>query len=644
ISGKVSIVGSAYDETGLRSFKLEYKRADESAYKLITSSLSDRHDAELGVLDTYPLDNAVYEIRLTVIDNGGNSKTCSVQYQVKNGAEAAAEKVSEEMLVFTKPEPSVTADSVIKVEAKADPTLADKEYEVTLRRADGTGTQQTIKNGKLDGNGNISASADSSMLNDGDYIVTIAVKVPDGDSVKKDITVKVKHDYVKAAEDVKCTIVSPDYNAEITAPSEIKAEVTENKFSRYKFEYSPAGKNDYTVFAKGAVAGKEITGKLDPTLMENGFYDIRVTAYGDKITAEDTTTVELTGNMKIGNFTLSFADLEFEAYGIPVTMIRTYDSRNKDKNGEFGYGWDLSYNTVKLDINSDQSENWTEKTSSSFFVTQFEIMETKQHKIKIDLSNGVTDEFTMALSPARQVLIPQHYDLSVSYVSTTNSGATLVPCDMNANGLFYDSGVLLNSEFNYYNPQRFIYTRPDGTEYMIDSKLGLMRIKSSDGSVINFNKNGVSSTDGKNIKFVYDKEGRIVEASDSTGKKLTYEYDVFGDLVSVKDQAEKTTSFVYKKHYITEIYDSRGVMLSKNEYDDDGRLVKTTDPDGNEIVYDHDIDGREEAITDRNGGVTRYIYDDNGNILSQTDANGNTVKNTYDSNGNLLTKTDALGN
>lgn len=644
ISGKVSIVGSAYDETGMRSFKLEYKRADESTYKLITSSLSDRHDAELGVLDTYPLDNAVYEIRLTVTDNGGNSKTCSVQYQVKNGAEAAAEKVSEEMLVFTKPEPSVTADSVIKVEAKADPTLADKEYEVTLRRADGTGIQQTIKNGKLDGNGNISASADSSMLNDGDYIVTIAVKVPDGDSVKKDISVKVKHDYVKAAEDVKCTIVSPDYNAEITAPSEIKAEVTENKFSRYKFEYSPAGKNDYTVFAKGAVAGKEITGKLDPTLMENGFYDIRVTAYGDKITAEDTTTVELTGNMKIGNFTLSFADLEFEVQGIPVTMIRTYDSRNKDKNGEFGYGWDLSYNTVKLDINSDQSENWTEKTSSSFFVTQFEIMETKQHKIKIDLSNGVTDEFTMAISPAKQVLIPQHYDLSVSYVSTTNSGATLVPCDMSPNGLIYDSGVLLNSEFNYYNPQRFIYTRPDGTEYMIDSKLGLMRIKSSDGNAISFNKNGVSSTDGKNIKFVYDKEGRIVEASDSTGKKLTYEYDVFGDLVSVKDQAEKTTSFVYKKHYITEIYDSRGVMLSKNEYDDDGRLVKTTDPDGNEIVYDHDIDGREEAITDRNGGVTRYIYDDNGNILSQTDANGNTVKNTYDSNGNLLTKTDALGN
>ena len=644
ISGKVSIVGSAYDETGLRSFKLEYRRTDENTYKLITSSLSDRHDAELGVLDTYSLDNAQYELRLTATDNGGNTNVCTAKYQVKNGAEADQDKVSEDMLVFTKPEPSVTADDIIKIEAAADAALSGGEYEVTLRRADGTGTQQEIKSGKLDNSGSISASVDSSMFSDGDYIISIAVKMSDGNSVKKESTVKVAHDYTTADEDAVCTIVSPDYNSEITAPAEIKAEVTENSFTRYKMEYSPAGKEDYTVFAKGGVSGSDIAGKLDPTLMDNGFYDIRLTVFGDKVTAEDTTTVEVAGNMKIGNFTMSFADLEFDAQGVPVTLIRTYDSRNKDRNSSFGYGWDLSYNTVKMDINSDQSKNWDETKTTSFFVTQYEIKETKQHKIKIDLMNGVTEEFYMMLSPARQVLIPQHYGLSISYVPANDTGSTLVPCDMSPYELTYDNGVLLNSEYDYYDPHRFIYTRADGTKYMIDSELGLMSITSSDGNVISFTNDGVSSTDGKSIKFVYDSEGRITEASDSSGKKLTYEYDIFGDLVSVTDQAEKTTSFVYKKHYITEIYDSRGVMLARNDYDNDGRLVKTTDPDGNVITYDHDIDGREETITDRNGGVTRYIYDENGNILSQTDANGNTVKNTYDSNGHLATKTDALGN
>ncbi len=644
VSGKVSIKGSAYDEEGLRGYKLEYKQQNTSAYKLITSSLNERKDAELGVWDTYALDNGVYDIKLTVTDNGGNITECTGQYTVKNGKEAPAEQVNEELIVFSKPESSVTADGVIKIEAKADSSLNGRDYEVTVRRADGNGAQKEVKSGKLDGNGNVSASVDTSMFDEGDYIVTVSVKVPDGDSVKKDTRVTVKHDYEKADEDVVCTIVSPKHNDEITAPAEIKADVSENTFIRYKFEYAPAGTEDFILFEKGSVSGSEIIGKLDPTLMENGFYDIRLTAYGDGIKAEDTVTVEVSGNMKIGNFTISFADLDFKAGEVPVTMIRTYDSRRKDIKGEFGYGWDLSFENVKLYINSDQSDFWEEARSSSFFVTKYIIQETKQHKIKIDLGNGISEEFVMQLSPAQQVLIPQHYGLTMTYVPTNGSGSTLVPCDMSPSELFYDSGRLFNSEFEDYDPQRFVYTRPDGTQYVIDAKQGLMSVTTTTGETISFGKNGVTSSDGKSISFLYDEEGRIAEASDSTGKKLTYEYDVFGDLVCVTDQTGSTTKFTYKKHYLSEIYDARGVMISRNEYDNEGRLTKSVDANGNEIAYEHDIDGREEVVTDRNGGVTRYIYDEKGNILSQTDANGNTVKNTYDSNGNLASKTDALGN
>ena len=643
VSGKVSIVGSAYDEDGMRNYKLEYKADKAASYKLIESSLNERNNAELGVWDTYTLDNGVYYVKLSVTDNGGNITETTVQYTVKNGAETPAEQVNEELIVFSKPEPSVTADAAIKVEAAANSTLNGAEYEVSVRRADGNGGQQILKTGKLDGNGAISASVDSSMFEEGKYIVSIAVKPAEGEAVKKESTVTVKHDLVKADEEMVCRIVSPEGSAEISAPTEVKAEVTDNVFSKYKLEYAPAGTADYTVFDSGSVDGKEIKGKLDPTLMENGFFDIRLTAYGDKIMAQDTVTVEVAGNMKIGNFTLSFADLEFDAEGIPVTMIRTYDSRRKDTKGEFGYGWSLAYDNIKMSISADQSDHWTEDRSSSFFITKFNIHETKDHKVSIDLGNGVKEEFIMNISPASQVLIPQHLDLSVSYTPVDKTGSTLVPCDMSPNGIIYDGGRLLNSDFDEYDPQRFIYTRADGSKYVLDAKLGLISVTSASGNTVSFGKNGVTSSDGKAIKFAYDKDGRLAEASDSTGKKVTYEYDIFGDLVSVTDHTGSKTEFKYKKHYITEIYDARGVMISKNEYDNDGRLIKTTDPEGNEIVYEHDIEGREEAITDRTGAVTRYIYDDRGNILSQTDANGKTVKNTYDSNGYLATKTDAMG-
>ena len=643
VKGKVSIFGSAYDESGMRNYKLEFKPNNSKAYELIETSLNERKNAELGVWDTYALDNGLYDVKLSVTDNGGNVTEYTVQYIVKNGAEITEEKISEELIVFSKPEPSTIADSVIKVEASANSTLSDAEYEVSLRRADGNGSQQIIDSGKLDKNGAISASVDSSMFDEGKYIISIAVDPADGNAVKKESTVTVKHDLVKAPDDIVCTIVSPEGSAEITAPTEIKAKVTDNAFSKYKFEYALTGTDDYTVFDSGSVDGKEITGTLDPTLMENGFYDIRLTAYGSKIMAQDTVSAELEGNMKIGNFTLSFADLDFDSEGIPVTMIRTYDSRNKDKEGEFGYGWNLSYENIKLSINSDQSESWTEDITSSHFVTKFKIHETKEHKINIDLGNGVKEEFVMNISPAAQVLIPQHFDLSITYAPVNGSGSTLVPCDMSPNDIIYDSGVLFNSEFNYFDPHRFVYTRPNGTKYVLDSELGLISVTSASGNTVHFSKNGVTSSDGKSIRFVYDEAGRIAEASDKTGNKVSYEYDAFGDLVTVTDQAGKKTEFRYNKHYMTEIYDARGVMISKNEYDDDGRLIKTTDPDGNETVYEHDIDGREEIITDRNGGTTRFVYDDNGNIISQTDANNNTITNTYDSNGNLASKKDAMG-
>ena len=38
--------------------------------------------------------------------------------------------------------------------------------------------------------------------------------------------------------------------------------------------------------------------------------------------------VEVTGDLKVGNFTLSFTDLSIPVSGIPIVLARTYDSLN----------------------------------------------------------------------------------------------------------------------------------------------------------------------------------------------------------------------------------------------------------------------------------------------------------------------------
>ena len=45
------------------------------------------------------------------------------------------------------------------------------------------------------------------------------------------------------------------------------------------------------------------------------------------------TLVSVTGNLKIGNFTLSFTDLSIPVSGIPITLSRTYDSLTAGQPG-----------------------------------------------------------------------------------------------------------------------------------------------------------------------------------------------------------------------------------------------------------------------------------------------------------------------
>ncbi len=68
----VEIVGSAYDETALDFWKLEYRMKDDKEYQLIAEGDSAKKDEVLGRLDTTMLMNGQYEVRLWVQDQGGN--------------------------------------------------------------------------------------------------------------------------------------------------------------------------------------------------------------------------------------------------------------------------------------------------------------------------------------------------------------------------------------------------------------------------------------------------------------------------------------------------------------------------------------------------------------------------------------------
>ena len=654
VSGKVTVKGSVSDETALRGYTLEYRKEGGALNTLISSAQLAKDNEELGEWDTYSLDNGVYELILEATDNGGNRKTFIAKYAVQNGAvktdsgnennnDNGNENENAEPLFINKPESGTVCDKILKVEAQADNSLANGKYEIYIEKSGGNNDRIRIASGTIGSDGIINSSTDVSMVEDGRYKVTIAVINPSGAEAVKTLSTVIKHYYKADPENYSCTITSPEDMSENKGIFEVKADVTSGYFTKYILEYAEAGTRNYITADKGTLlkSDKTLTADVDTTLIENGYYDLRLTVFGDGVKASDTVTVQFTGNMKIGNFTLNFDDMDVRMNGTDVSVLRSYDSKRRNSDGDFGFGWELGLVNAKLEISGNQSENWVQEAGGGSYITSYSLRENKKHRITIDLGDGKPETFMMSLNPAAQMFYPLEYGISVRYTSMDGTGSKLEPIGVETSDLIYNSDYLVTSDFELYDPQTFRYTRSNGTVY-IDKKDGLRSITYTNGKTVTFDANGITNSDGRSIKFTRDENGRIIDITSFTGENVKYTYNAFGDLVSVNSDG-KETKFEYSDHYITNIIDARGVSITKNVYDDDGRLIKSIDAENNETVYSHDIDGHEEVITDRNNNVSRYIYDDNGNVVSQTDANGNTITNTYDENGRLASKTDAMG-
>jgi large repetitive protein len=90
--------------------------------------------------------------------------------------------------------------------------------------------------------------------------------------------------------------------------------------------------------------------KFDPSLLLNDTYDVQLTVFGangvDSKIFFDTVNVE--GELKLGNFRLSFTDLSIPVTGIPISLTRTYDTLTASQSEDFGYGWRMEFRDTDL--------------------------------------------------------------------------------------------------------------------------------------------------------------------------------------------------------------------------------------------------------------------------------------------------------
>ncbi len=446
-------------------------------------------------------------------------------------------------------------------------------------------------------------------------------------------------------------ITSPAEGAKVTNTVTVTGTVTSPNLAGWVLEYQTSGTTPFTKFASGTTSN--VSASFDPSMLLNGIASLRLTATDLSGQSGSTTAnVVIASMVKVGNFTLSFNDLTVPVAGIPITIVRNYDSRNKG-SGDFGFGWSLDIKTTKIQTNNIPGDGWKGTKSGGFIFTDCVVPGSIPHVVTIRLSDGTTYTFNAVLTNNCQQLSPP-FNVDMSFVpsGTTPPGTKLtIP---NGTGLYVenfdssgasDINLLDPDTFDDFDPDQFTLTTPNGVKMQISKFSGVQSVSDPNGHTLTFSTNGITSnTGGIGVTFTRDGQGRITSIKDPNNKIINYTYSATGDLSQVKDALNHTSTFNYDSfHNLVSFTDASGHQPVRSVYDDSGRLIQVIDAFGNPINLNNNVAANTETISDALGNQTTYIYDANGNITSVTDALGHVMTSTFDANSNLLTHTDPLG-
>ncbi len=467
-------------------------------------------------------------------------------------------------------------------------------------------------------------------------------------------------------------LTSPQPGAVVTTLTDIVGSITDDNLQFYRIDYGradlvdvnqPAADDpDYRTLASGnANAVDAVLATFDPTMLINDDHVIRILAQdlSGNVSAK-TLPLSLDGQLKLGEFSLDFVDLNIPVAGIPITVTRSYDTRNANESGDFGFGWTLSVSDPQ--IRESIPVNPLEEDGLFFAATPF------REGTRVYLTNPEGRRVGFTFRPQRQFSIFGGGSFSATFVPDPGVYDRL---DVGQPQLRKVGDGFYNGFFgDPFNPSAYRLTTKDGTVYEYGQFGGLDNIQDRNGNRIDIRPDGIFSSLGPSIQFSRDPAGKISQMTDPVGNSIQYQYDLQGHLNEVTDRTGATTRYQYATNiepgYLVSITDSLGNKVLRNSYDAIGRVVESRDAvdnvgtqsydttnrihrvvDARGNIYEQQLDTRGNIILakDKIGAITHYVYEDPSNPdleTAITDPLGRTTRFRYDSDGNRIETIDML--
>ena len=288
----------------------------------------------------------------------------------------------------------------------------------------------------------------------------------------------------------------------VTSPTDIIGTVDNDNLVSYTLSLAALGTDNFREIYRGTnTVDDAVLGQLDTSLFQNDAYTLRLTAEdaGDNSVFVDE-TINIGGDLKLGNFTLSFMDMELPVSGIPVAVTRTYDSLTANEIDDFGYGWRLEFRDTNLRNSLGRDEQY-----ENFGIRSQAFDE--ETRVYITLPGSQRQSFTFA--PERAFIsnyLPPVDGFDTSFYTATfkaDDGVIstlsvkydgyLTRCPDNSFGAFQGSG------FNPADPVFggvYVLTTKEGIGYEIDANTGdLLTAKDLNGNTVTFDDKGIYSDD-----------------------------------------------------------------------------------------------------------------------------------------------------
>lgn len=462
----------------------------------------------------------------------------------------------------------------------------------------------------------------------------------------------------------QAVITSPEVDAGLRGLISVNGTATDAKFAYYQLliKRVDAPAQAWQEVARGlAPVVNNVLGQVDTTRFENGPYQIGLRVL-DVNGAENSAvvTVDFIGNLKLGQFRLSFADVRADAAGLPLMLTRTYDSTRKDVMGDFGWGWSASGNDISIRKNVSLGTQWHFETQQ----LQLCLRPAGRRRISITLPDGGLYRFDARNSP--ECAFGQEPQVNLEFTPLPGptggaagrvaAGARLKVIDGSL--VSARAGMLVDEEGNLWNPRDFELTTEEGFKYHLREGVGILSVTDPYGNRVTYGANGYQHSANLGLTLLRDLQGRIIRATDPAGKSLNYAYNGQGELESVTDRAGLVTRFSYStvpgantgstsgnadmRHLLASITDPRGQVVMSNQFDQYGRLMGSADSHGHAARQEFDLPNSQQTVTDRRGNRTVYTFDADGNITQSVNALGQTTTFAFDANGNETSVTNAL--